>query len=111
MAVTSLLNARARPTALSTAMDAVAEPSTGMRMCLNMWLSNQLMARALEVAGAAGHDQRVAMATACRRLDRRRLVHHASIIQQEQGPRLGHGETLPVGSVGLEDARLAALDA
>ena len=68
-------------------------------------------ARALERAGAIRQDERVAVAVAFERLDRRALVDDARVVEDERGPRLEHREAQAFGAVGCEDARLAALDA
>ena len=43
-------------------------------------------------------------------LDRRRLMNHGRIVEQQQRPWLGQGKAFAIGAVRLEDARLAALD-
>ena len=45
------------------------------------------------------------------RLDRRRFVDDALVVQEQQAPRLRECEALSLRAVGLEHARLAALDA
>nr|GEU28476.1 hypothetical protein [Tanacetum cinerariifolium] len=65
---------------------------------------------ALEAPGAPREDQRIAVAVRVQRLDRRRFVDHGGVVEQQHGPRFGHGETLAVGAFGFEYAGLAALD-
>src|SRR5574337_1633736 len=115
--------------ALSIATAAVGEPSTGTRMCLNMVAprvegpQNNASARAAaalampslypllhETIHAPGQDQGVARPLRLERLDRRRFMDHPRIVEQQHRPGLGQREALAAGAVGLEHARLAALD-
>ena len=61
--------------------------------------------------GAQGQHQRVPMPVRLERLDRRALVDHPRVVEQQAGPRLVHREAQAGRAVGVEDARLAALDA
>src|SRR6478672_8998808 len=66
---------------------------------------------ALEPRRAVRQDQRVAIPEVGLWLDRRGLVDHPRIVQQQQRPGLGEGEALSIRAVGLEHPRLTALHA
>ena len=64
----------------------------------------------LETLRAVGQHQCVAVPhRLALRLDWRRLVDNAGIVEQQQAPGLGQGEALAMGCGGLEDACLTAL--
>src|SRR5450830_776787 len=135
MTVTSLAKALARLIALSTASVAVAEPSTGIRMCLNMenslWVDAVQCAalraghidthqngkrtssnrQSLEPARAAGQHQGIAVRSLGQRLDGGGLVDHTGVVQQQQGPGLGQCEALAIGTLGVKDTGFATFDA
>ncbi len=66
--------------------------------------------RPLERPGTVGQYERVTKTAVRQRLDRRRFVNHACVVQQQRGPGFDQRETLTRRALGVEHAGFAPLD-